>query len=270
MFARRPAPVQVSWLGYLQTTGLSRIDWRITDARADPPGEAERLHTERLARLPHAQWCYRPPVDLEHAAAPPCLERGYVTFGSFNAVPKLGHAVRRCWAEVLAAVPGARLHFAGVPDGRVREDLVRDFSLAGVAGDRLSFAPRVAPADYFRQFDGVDLVLDTFPCGGGTTTLDALWMGVPVLTLAGDRSVGRSALSILGELGLDAWVARSAEEYVRLAQAFAGDASTLAALRTSLRERLRASALMDEAGFARDMEALLRGLWREWCAKAVA
>jgi len=270
VFAYRPAPVQAAWVGYLHSTGLTRIDWRITDARADPPGEAERLHTERLARLPHTQWCYRPPVALEHAAAPPSARGAGLTFGSFQHLPKISPSTRRAWAAVLRAVPGSRMIMVGVPEGEAREDLKRDFREAGVDPGRLELIARLPLADYYRCYDEVDLVLDTFPYGGGTTTLDALWMGVPVLTLAGDRPAARSATSILGELGLEAWVARSVEEYVRLAQAHAGDTSGLAALRAGLRARLRDSALMDEAGFARDMEALLRGLWRAWCERAVA
>jgi protein O-GlcNAc transferase len=270
VFAFRPAPVQATWLGYLHSTGLARIDWRITDGRADPPGQAERLHTERLARLPHALWCYRPPVTVAHAAVPPVARGTGVTFGSFQHLPKISPSARRCWAEILRGVPGSRMLMVGVPDGEAREDLRRDFRAAGVDPARLELLPRLPLPAYFRRYDEVDIVLDTFPYAGGTTTLDALWMGVPVLTLAGERSMGRSAASILGELGLEGWVARTPQEYVRLALGRAADARGLEALRTTLRARLRASALMDEAGFARDMEALLRGLWREWCARAFA
>jgi protein O-GlcNAc transferase len=270
VFAYRPAPVQASWLGYLHSTGLTRIDYRITDARADPPGEAERLHTERLARLPHAQWCFRPPVEVAHASEPPSARGAAFTFGSFQHLPKISPSARRAWAEILRGLPGSRMLMVGVPEGEAREDLRRSFREAGVDPARLELIARLPLADYYRRYDAVDLVLDTFPYGGGTTTLDALWMGVPVVTLAGDRPAGRSAASILGELGLDAWVARSADAYVRLALAHASDARALAALRAGLRARLRASALMDEAGFARDLEALLRGMWREWCSRGVA
>ncbi|HEX5093016.1 MAG TPA: tetratricopeptide repeat protein [Burkholderiales bacterium] len=270
VFAYQPAPVQASWLGYLHSTGLTRIGWRITDARADPPGEAERLHTERLARLPHALWCFRPPVAVAHAPVPPSARGTGVTFGSFQHLPKISPSARQVWAEILRSVPGSRMLMVGVPEGEAREDLRRDFRAAGVDPARLELVARLPLPEYYRRYDEVDIVLDTFPYGGGTTTLDALWMGVPVLTLAGDRSMGRSAASILGELGLEAWVARTPQAYVRLALERAADAEGRAALRTALRGRLRASALMDEAGFARDMEALLRGLWRDWCARAVA
>jgi predicted O-linked N-acetylglucosamine transferase (SPINDLY family) len=269
VFARRPAPVQASWLGYLHSTGLARMHYRISDARADPPGAADRLHSERLARLPHAIWCFRPPLALEHAAAPPCARGRDFTFGSFQHLPKVSPTARRLWAEILRGVPGSRLLMAGVPEGRAREDLRRDFREAGVDASRLGLRARMPLAAYYRLYDEVDMVLDTMPYGGGTTTFDALWMGVPVVTLAGERSAGRSAASILGVLGLEDWVAGSEEQYVRLARERAGEPGRIAELRGQLRARLRASPLMDEAGFARDMEAAIRGMWREWCAGAI-
>jgi protein O-GlcNAc transferase len=269
VFARRPAPVQVSWLGYLGTTGLTRIDYRITDARADPPGEADRLHTEALARLSHSLWCYRPAHDRAHAVEPPCAKNGYVTYGSFNHAPKLAARARALWAEILKGAPRSRLVVVGMPEGRPREGLLRDFAAAGVDPARLQILSRVPLDAYLRQFDAVDVALDSLPYGGGTTTFDALWMGVPVLALAGPRSVSRSAASIVGALGLEDWVAATPEDYVRLALAHGRDTAGLAALRRTLRARLRNSPLMDEAGFARDMEAAYRTMWRAWCVRAI-
>lgn len=270
VFARRPAPVQASWLGYLGTTGLTRIDYRITDARADPPGEADRLHTESLLRLPHCLWCYRAAHVEPHAAEPPCVRNGFSTFGSFNHAPKLSAHARRLWAEILRRAPRARLVVVGIPEGRGREGLQRDFAAAGVDPARLEILPRVGFDAYLRLYDRVDLALDSLPYGGGTTTFDALWMGVPVLTLAGARSPSRSAASIVGALGLEEWIAASPEDYVQRALALGADAARLAALRVSLRERLRASPLMDEPAFARDMEAAYRSAWRAWCARRLA
>ena len=270
VFAQQPAPVQASWLGYLHSTGLTRMQYRITDARADPRGSSEQLHTERLAYLPHSMWCYRAPLALEHAAAPPCARSGHVTFGSFQHAPKLSPTVRRLWAEILRAAPQARLRLVGIPDGRTRDDLLRDFGAAGIEPSRLTIVPRLALEAYLRQYDEVDIALDTTPYGGGTTTLEALWMGVPVLTLAGERSAARSAASILGTLGLDDWVAASAQDYVRLALEHASQRARVAELRSSLRRRLRDSPLMDEARFARDMEAVVRAMWRDWCAQPVS
>jgi predicted O-linked N-acetylglucosamine transferase (SPINDLY family) len=269
VFARQPAPVQVSWLGYLHSTGLTRIGYRLTDARADPPGASERLHTETLVRLPHCLWCYRPPHAAAHAAEAPWQRNGFITFGSFNHAPKLTATSRRIWAEILLQLPQARLLLVGVPDGRAREDLLHDFAAAGVPAARLTIRPRVSFGEYLEQFDAVDIALDTTPYGGGTTSFDALWMGVPVLTLVGERSVSRSAASILGALGLEKWIARSAEEYLSLALAHAADPERIAALRGSLRRRLQSSSLMDEARFARDMESAYRELWRAWCGQRV-
>lgn len=267
VFACQPAPVQLSWLGYLHSTGLTRIGYRLTDARADPPGASDRLHTEKLLRLPHCLWCFRPPHGENHALTPPCRRHGYVTFGSFNHAPKLSATVRRLWAAILRRMPGSRLLLVGVPHGRAREDLLRDFGAAGVGAGRLDILPRVPFEEYLRQFDGVDIALDTTPYGGGTTTFDALWMGVPVLTMAGERPGSRSAASILGALGMEDWIAASEEEYVRLALAHASDPDAIVAMRGTLRQRLRASPLMDEVRFARDVEAVYRELWRAWCAQ---
>jgi predicted O-linked N-acetylglucosamine transferase (SPINDLY family) len=269
VFARQPAPVQASWLGYLGSTGLGRIQYRVSDARADPPGAADRLHTEKLVRLPHSLWCYRPVHEEPHAAAPPHRARGCVTFGSFNHAPKLSAAARRLWARILRDAPGARLLIVGIPEGRARHTLLGEFADAGVDVSRLTLLPRVSFGEYLRQFDAVDLALDSLPYGGGTTTFDTLWMGVPVLTLAGERSAGRSSASILGALGLPEWVAATPEDYVRLALEHAADPARLAALRSTLRARLRASPLMDEAGFTRDLEDAYRVMWRTWCAQHI-
>jgi predicted O-linked N-acetylglucosamine transferase (SPINDLY family) len=269
-FARQPAPVQIAWLGYLHSTGLTRIGYRLTDARADPPGAADRLHTEQLVRLPHSQWCYRPALRMAHAEAPPSVRNGYVTFGSFNSMPKLSTSVRRWWAQILRAMPGARLLLVGITQGRARESLEREFAQAGVAPERLTILSRVPLDKYLSQYAAVDIALDSWPYGGGTTTFDSLWMGVPVLTLTGDRSASRSAASILAALGLEDWIAESPDAYVARALQHAGDAPRLAALRGALRARLQASALMDEAAFARDVQATCRRLWRDWCARSIA
>ncbi len=269
VFAHQPAPVQLSWLGYLHSTGLTRIGYRLTDARADPPGPSDRLHTEKLLRLPHCLWCFRPPHGENHSLAPPCHRNGYVTFGSFNHAPKLSATVRRLWAGILLRLPQSRLLLVGVPNGRAREDLLRDFGTAGVGAERLTILPRVSFGEYLEQFAAVDIALDTTPYGGGTTTFDTLWMGVPVLTLAGDRPASRSAASILGALGLEEWIAGSADEYLRLALAHAADPGRIAALRASLRGRLQASPLMDEVRFTQDVEAVYRDLWRAWCAQRI-
>jgi protein O-GlcNAc transferase len=266
VFAQQPAPVQATWLGYLNTTGLSRIQYRITDQYCDAAGVADRLHTESVVRLPHSQWCYRPFVSAPHGQTPPLERNGYVTFGSFNQTAKLSLSTRSLWAQILNWLPDSRLVVLGVAEGRAADGLLRDLAAAGIAGGRITIVPFVPVQDYLRWYDAVDIALDTTPYSGGTTTCDALWMGVPVLTVPGLRPASRSAGSILTTIGLPEWIAPSAEDYVQRALEFAGDREILAALRTSLRERMRASPLMDEERFTRDLELAYREMWRKWCA----
>jgi protein O-GlcNAc transferase len=261
VFAQKPAPVQATWLGYLNTTGMTRIDYRISDAHADPVGLTDGRHTEKLARLPHSQWCYRPFMSAAAAAAPPCLRHGQVTFGSFNQVLKLSQASRRLWAQILAEVPGSRLVILGVPSGPAQDDLRKDLPDPA----RVKLVPYVSLPDYFAWYNQVDIALDTTPYSGGTTTCDALWMGVPVLTAPGERPSSRSAASILTTAGLSDWIASDAEDYVRRAVDFASNAALLSTLRVTLRPRLQASPLMDEAGFTKDLETAYRQMWRQYC-----
>jgi len=265
VFAQQPAPVQVTWLGYLSTTGMTRIQYRLCDRHTDPPGMTDRFHTETLVRLPNSQWCYRPVVSIDSSEAPPLKRNGFITFGSFSNVLKLSPTSRRLWTEILTRLPDSRIVFAGVPQGPIRDGLIRDFERAGIAAGRIATFPRVGSADYFRSFNDVDVALDTTPYSGGTTTCDALWMGVPVITVPGTRSISRSTASILATLGLSDWIAASPEDYIRLAVGCAEDRETIAELRRTLRGRMRASPLMDELQFARDVEDAYRRMWRTWC-----
>ena len=269
VFAQQPAPVQMTWLGYLNTTGLTRMHYRLSDAVSDPPGVADRLHTETLVRMPHSQWCYRPYREMElskeHATEPPCVRNGFITFGSFNHRLKLSPAVLALWAQILIRLPDAQLVIMGVPEGPAQGRLLEQFTQHGIAAARIRIVAPLPMNDYFPWFDKVDLALDSTPYSGGTTTGDTLWMGVPVVALAGERSVSRSAASMLTTVGLADWIAYTPEDYVRLALKFAGDRTLLAGLRASLRKRMRESPLMDEVGFARDLEAAYRTLWRRWC-----
>lgn len=262
VFARQPAPVQASWLGYLHTTGTRCIQYRVCDRHTDPAPESEKLHTEKLVRLPHSQWCYRPFLRIAHAGVPPCLANGYVTFGSFNHPSKISPATRRRWNGLLARLPDSRLVVVGVPVGRTTESLRRELAAGGIDESRISIVPRVPLDEYFRWFDSVDIALDTSPYSGGTTTCDALWMGVPVVTAPGARPVSRSAASLLATLGLGDWIAAAPERYGALAAEKARDVAGLAKLRATLREQMRASPLMDEAGFTRDLENAYRRMLR--------
>ena len=260
VFCQRPAPAQAAWLGYLNTTGLTRIDYRLCDRRTDPLELSQPLHTERLVHLPESQWCYRPMVDTAIEPVAPLERNGFVTFGSFNAALKISPRITRRWGEVLARLPGSRLAVCNAHGTSKRAAMLRDIEAAGVAPDRVEFVPRVGLDKYLGLFNGVDVSLDTFPYGGGTTTFDSLWMGVPVVAAVGDTPVSRSAASILTSLGLDEWIAPSLDEFVDVAVARASDRDALLRLRRELRPRLQASPLTDMPRFVRDLEAAYRGM----------
>jgi predicted O-linked N-acetylglucosamine transferase (SPINDLY family) len=261
-FARRPAPVQATWLGYLNTTGLSAMDFRLTDAWADPPGMTERWHTEELIRLPSSLWCYQPWQDSPPVAHSPALAGGHVTFGSMNNPAKLNFTVLETWSNLLALVPASRLHLHLPDDPDFRSRVLAVFRGRGVDAERISFFPRLPVAEYLARHHEIDIALDTFPCSGGTTTFDALWMGVPVVSLVGDRPFSRGGASILGNLGFDAWLARTREEYVSRAAGLAYDVDALDRTRMALRDRLGASTLMDGAGFAVAVESAYATMWK--------
>ena len=270
VLARQPAPVQVIWLGYPYTSGTTRVQYRLTDSHTDPPEFADRYHTERLLRLPHSQWCYRPFVSVDCAGSTPAKRNGFVTFGSFNEFSKLSPSVRRLWAAILVQLPSARLAIARISEGPARDSLLRDFEAAGVARDRITFLAPVAMDEYYRRFGSVDIALDSAPYSGCTTTCDTLWMSVPLVTLAGPLSPARSSASILTTVGLPEWIATTPDDYVRLAVQLARDEAAMTGSRDSLRARMAASPVMDEAGFARDVERACRQMWRAWCERPEA
>jgi protein O-GlcNAc transferase len=269
LFSLRPAPVQVTYLGYPNTTGLSTVDYRITDAWADPPGQTEAWHTEELVRLEHGFLCYTPSVAAPEVGPPPHRETGSVTFGSFNNMAKFNAGVAALWAAVLKAVPGSRLimKFKTLSDPEVRQTVIDAFGANGVSSDRLSlrgFLPSFA--DHFALYNRIDIALDTIPYNGTTTTCEALWMGVPVIALAGRTHAARVGVSILTGLGLSGLVAQNSEDYVQIAAALTRDYRRLGALRKGLRLRMQASFLMDGPGFARRLENAYRVMWHRWCA----
>jgi len=270
-FARRPAPIQVSYCGYPGTTGLAAMDWRLTDEVADPAPSADAEATERLWRLPHGFLCYRPDgVDLP-VASPPSARSGVVTFGSFNNLAKLGPEVLALWARILAAAPGSRLFMKSraLGDPRPQERVRRIFEAEGVDPSRLEFlgyAP--STAGHLALYARVDVGLDPFPYNGTTTTCEALWMGVPVVTVLGQRHAGRVGASLLGRVGLSALVARNLDGYRELAVDLARDAAERARLRGALRGWMTASTLMSPATLARDVELAYRHFWRDWLARS--
>jgi len=263
----RPAPVQATYLGYPDTTGIEAVDYRITDAVSDPPG-AEAFHTEQLVRLPEGFLCFRPPERVPDCAPPPCLASGHVTFGSFNREFKVSDLVVDLWCRILAAVPGSRLLMKCVAgeDAGCRQYQLGRFAARGIDPARVELVGFIGAAeDHLAMYRGVDVALDTFPYHGTTTTLDSLLMGVPVVTLAGQNHASRVGVSLLTQVGLPDLIARTGDEYVAKAVALAGDPARLGTLHETLRRQLLESTLCDGPGFTSKFEFALRGMWLAWC-----
>jgi protein O-GlcNAc transferase len=267
VFAAKPAPVQVAWVGYPETRGLAAIDYRISDAVLDPEG-SERFSTEKLIRLPHF-CCWRSRFDAAPVQAAPVTRTGRVTFGSVNQLHKMTPEVIELWARVLRSEPGSRLFLvaSALANPSVRERVTACFADAGIGRDRLALTPTVPTPDHLALYHQVDIALDPFPFNGHTTSCEALWMGVPVITLLGDRRAARTGASILTIIGLPELVAETAEAYVAIAVSLAHDPDRLAALRAGMRERLRTSPLGDVEAMTRAVETAYRGAWRRWCEK---
>jgi protein O-GlcNAc transferase len=265
VFARKQAPVQITYLAYCSTTGLDTMDYRLTDPYLDPVGIDETVYAEKSIRLPRTYWCYEPPAGEIEVGAVPASIGGRVTFGCLNNYCKVTRATFAAWCEILCQVPDSRL-LVHAAEGRHRDRARELLRSSGIDPNRLEFVGFHPLADYFRQYQQIDIALDPFPYTGGTTTCDALWMGVPVLSLAGQTAVSRGGLSILSNVGHPELVAHDAAEYVRIATSLANDLPRLTDLRCSLRARMRQSPLMDAPQFARDVEAAYRHVWRQWCA----
>ena len=268
VFARKPAPVQVTWIGYPNTTGMSAMDYRLTDAIVDPAGSADTFSSEKLVRLEHGFLCYQADGSAPAVTQPPCLENGYITFGSFNNLPKITPEVVTVWAQILHTVPGSRLLLKAkqLADTEVVKQYRDMFAKEGIAPERLEFYGTIpSKQEHLGFYARMDIGLDPFPYNGTTTTCEALWMGVPVLTLSGDRHSCRVGASILHQAGLDDLVVRSTEEYIKTAQALASDLDSLREMRSSLREIMQDSSLMDSKSFVKDLEDAYRQMWHTWC-----
>jgi predicted O-linked N-acetylglucosamine transferase (SPINDLY family) len=265
VFARKPAPVQVCWLAYPGTTGLSAIDYRLTDPYIDPPGLDDRYYSEESIRLPDSFWCYDPLTSEPAVNALPALELGYVTFGCLNNFCKVNAPVLELWGQVLKAVDRSRLLLLAA-DGTHRQRTLEVLGREGVAPERVSFVGKQPRPQYLAQHHQVDVALDTFPYNGHTTSLDGFWMGVPVITLVGDTVVGRAGLGQLTNLGMEELAARSPDSFVSIAVALANDLPRLSQYRATLRDQLMKSPLTDAPRFARNVEAAYRGMWERWCA----
>ncbi len=266
LFARKPAPVQVTWMGYPGTTGLRAMDYILVNECVCPAGN-ERFFAEKVMHLPLGLPAYTRPAGVGDPPPVPMLSRGAATFGCFNNLAKAPPAVLRLWARILRQLPGSRLHLktAALADEGVRERVLGLFAEEGIPGDRILLSGRSPMADYFAAHGQVDVALDPFPYNGGTTTLDALWMGVPVVALKGDRYAARCGFSHLSAVGLQELVAENADEYVAKAVSLATDGKRLEQYRGTLRARLESAALYDAEHFARKLEAAFREMWRAWC-----
>jgi protein O-GlcNAc transferase len=263
IFARRAAPVQITYLGFPNSTGVPAMDYRITDSLTDPSPLADELHSEKLLRLPDSQWCFRPfgvPLEIDPL---PARDNGFVTFGSFNSLAKAGDTLLHCWTRILADVPDSRLRITRVRSPQRAAAIIALLAHSGIAAERIECTAYRSTSQYGAEFAGVDIALDHFPYNGVTTTCESLHAGVPVVTMYGAHGVSRSGLSILASIGLKELAAGSPDDYVKTAVTLAGDLERLERIRSGLRARFDQSPLRNEKRFATGFEAQLRSAWRQ-------
>ena len=265
VFARKPAPLQLTWIGYPMTTGLQAMDYYLTDRYLSPPGIFDAQFTEKLLRLP-ANAPFMPEQNAPAVSAAPCEHNGHITFGSFNRPNKISQAVIRHWSDLLKAVPEAKMVVGGMPSDQISASMRAAFIKEGIASERLSFYLQTNMQDYLSLHRLVDVCLDTFPYAGGTTTSHALWMGVPTLTMAGDTLPGRVGAAVLGHAELHDFIAQNQTEFLQKGIALASQLDHLAALRSGMRMRMSKSALGQPALIAAGLDNALRQIWQRWCA----
>jgi len=268
VFARKPAPVQVSWIGYPSTTGLSTIEYKIVDHYTDPPGMTEQYYTEELIRLEETFLCYHPEKDAPEIYVPSVCREGAVTFGSFNNYAKVAHEVVALWSMVLHALPESRLLMKAYSfsDDATRHAAIERFQREGISADRIELLTSQATIrEHLALYHNIDIGLDTFPYNGTTTTCEALWMGVPVITLAGKNHAARVGVSLLSNIGLREFIAQTKEEYVEIAVKLAGDTRRRADLRKNLRSMMTRSPLTNAERFVDNLERSYRMMWEKWC-----
>jgi predicted O-linked N-acetylglucosamine transferase (SPINDLY family) len=265
VFAHKPAPVQLTFAGYPGTTGLSAIDYRLTDPHLDPLGLDDACYSEESYRLPHSFWCFDPQSEEPAVGALPASKNGFVTFGCLNNFCKTNDDVFNLWAQVLREAPKSRLVLLA-KEGSHRQRTVNFFADKGIGAGRVSFFSPQPRHQYLALYNEIDIGLDTLPYNGHSTSLDSFWMGVPVVTLIGKTVVGRAGLSQLTNLGLPELAADTPKRFVETAVTMAGDFSRLTALRSSMRRRMKSSPLMDAERFARGIEQAYRTMWQKWCA----
>ena len=265
VFVRKPAPIQVNWLGYVNTSGISSIDYRFTDIIADPIGESDKLHSEALWRLPNGFQCYQGNEKVVAGLELPHERKGHITFGSFNHPQKLTQQVIKTWSKILHAVPKSHLLLKGFQLNLNKAYYLEFFKKEGIAEDRIKIYGRLpATDDHLNLYNKIDIGLDTFPFNGGTTTCEALWMGVPVITYIGDSFVGRLSASILSNVGLVDFIAQDIEAYIQIAVKMASNTNYLKELRKVLRERMKGASLCDGHSFAKDVENAYQDMWNKY------
>lgn len=266
IFAWKPAPVQVSWLGYFATTGMAEMDYLLADEVGLPDASSREQYTETIKYLPDTRLCFTAPEVGVPVAALPALANGHITFGCFQNLFKVGDAVLTAWGKILAALPGARLRMQckQLDTPLLQEQWGQRLRRCGIDPARVKMLGAVPRATYLAAHNEVDMILDTFPYPGGTTTCEALWMGVPTLTLAGGSLLARQGASLLSAAGLKDWVAGDEAEYVAKAISLAGDIAMLSGLRAGLRQQVLASPLFDAPRFARNLEAALWEMWEDF------
>jgi protein O-GlcNAc transferase len=264
LFARKPAPVQISYLGYCSSTGLDTIDCRLSDPYLDPPDSDLSVYTERTLRLPETYWFYSPGGPAPEPSPLPAIGAGYVTFGCLNSFAKVSTPTLDLWSKILLAVPSSKLILHSLP-GNHLDNVRQQFARNGVSPDRLEFVGWQPWTQYVQTYHRIDIALDCFPWSGGITTCDALWMGVPVVTLVGQLAVGRGGASILSNIGVPELIASAPDQYVEIATNLANDLPRLSEWHRTLRPRMLASPLMNAPRFARNIEAVYRETWRTWC-----
>lgn len=269
-FARKLAPLQVAWIGYPNTTGLPAIDYRISDGSADPPGKTEHLYSEKVIRLPECFLCYQPPESSPGVSGPPSIENGYVTFGSFNNLSKVTRQVLEVWSEIIQAVPNSRLLLKSYAfhEEKARAIAMNKLYDAGLAKNRVTLLEWSSSlAGHLDAYSRMDISLDTFPYNGTTTTCEALWMGTPVISLAGECHRSRVGASLLTAAGLGDLICSNEAEYVKKAVQLANDVDRVKLYKANLREILATSSLTNAGRFTAHLENIYRTIWKEWCAQ---
>ena len=265
VFAQKPAPIQVTWLGYPNTTGLSAIDYRLTDIIADPIGEADDFHSETLLRLPNGFQCYKGDQTVIADVNLPQKSNGYITFGSFNNLSKVSPEIIKLWSKILQSVPNSQLILKGSLLNHDTTRYIKLFNKEGISEDQIKLYGRLPnKGDHLKLYNAIDIGLDPFPFNGATTTCEALWMGVPVITLLGDRHVGRVGASILTNVGLTDFIAQDIDDYVELAIKMAGNIEYLEKTRQGLREQMESSPLCNGKSFACDIENAYQDMWNKY------